>query len=192
MCQHRGLAHLVAGEMWEQQRLRERGLLDVSRAELWVALHASVTLRCSKRESPVLSSSDRSVVLGIHASAAPVFDPYPHHIMLHTHARTRTLSPSILPPPHPSTVCLPVLPAIKSARGPNRSYMQSRGEPSLVQPSPAPVQGRVKGGMGQQLAAPSGEADYAMQAGADRSQLQSRGSTREAAMPKVPEENAAE
>ena len=63
-----------------------------------------------------------------------------------------------------------------------------------MQPSPAPVQVRVKGGMGQQLAAPAGDADYAnsMQAGADRSQLQSRGSSREAAMPKVPEENAAE
>lgn len=90
--------------------------------------------------------------------------------------------------------CPPVLPAIKSARGPNPRYLQSRGEPSLVQPSPAPVQVRVKGGMGQQLAAPAGDADYAgtMAADRDRSQLQSRGSTREAAMPKVPEENAAE
>jgi hypothetical protein len=108
----------------------------------------------------------------------------------HAHARTRTPLP--LHPAASPTLLLAVLPAIKSARGPNRSYVQSRGEPSLVQPSPAPVQVRVKGGMGQQLAAPSGEADYAMQAGADRSQLQSRGSSREAAMPKVPEENAAE
>jgi len=64
----------------------------------------------------------------------------------------------------------------------------TRGEaPSLVQPSPAPVQVRVKGGMGQQLGAPSGDTGFdAMNA--DRSQLQSRGSSREAAMPKVVEE----
>ena len=83
-----------------------------------------------------------------------------------------------------------MLPTIKSARGPNPSLRgMTRGEaPSLVQPSPAPVQVRVKGGMGQQLGAPSGDAGFdAMNA--DRSQLQSRGSSREAAMPKVVEEN---
>ena len=61
------------------------------------------------------------------------------------------------------------------------------GPPSLVQPSPAPVQVRVKGGMG--LGTPAGDAGFdGIQGGADRSQLQSRGSSREAAMPKVPEE----
>jgi hypothetical protein len=63
------------------------------------------------------------------------------------------------------------------------------GGPSLVQPSPAPVQVRVKGGM----VAQGQRGGEGLVEASDRSLLQSRGSSREAAngagggMPQVPE-----
>jgi len=92
-----------------------------------------------------------------------------------------------------------VLPAIRQKRG-TSSFMAQTQRPSLVQPTPAPLQVRIKGSKGASGGVgldPEDEDEDAgaMQeepgAGADRSQLQSRGSSREAkmaAMPAVEEE----
>ena len=78
-----------------------------------------------------------------------------------------------------------VLPSVRSARNPAPASYSSYAQPSLVQPSPAPVQVRVKSGMGTGMGEPSQGYDSMVP---DRSQLQSRGSGRDAAMPKVAEE----
>ncbi|KAJ1471254.1 KIAA1430-like protein-domain-containing protein [Baffinella frigidus] len=89
---------------------------------------------------------------------------------------------------------------LPSARG--STARQSGGftrEPGLIKSTPAPLQVRIKGKGQSTLSAAEGgmgeESDDQMQMGADRSQLQSRGSSRDArmqqTMPKVEEEEDA-
>lgn len=87
-----------------------------------------------------------------------------------------------------------VLPSARGTGGQRQLGGYTR-EPGLVRSTPAPLQVRIKGGRGQStLSTADGQlGEDGAQMGADRGQLQSRGSSREArmqqTMPKVEEED---